>query len=376
VTMKTVGKLMILLLVLFMVAAGTYYYYPEDDGPWIYNTPSTLIVFTPDGFSNITLVNDGRVDSISLGDILTTYLPHQLDQFFIYTERGNITRGEKHHLLEIVPGTFRFNDSMVLALGAFPEGYLSVMDVAPFILDSLGIEHDLPGPENRMLPQQRTEHVLMVIADGFGYYNYLSQDPERIRNISGLENIAPALTAYPSITNVAVSTIITGRPPSVHGIMERKDHQLRVPDIHERARAANYTSTLIEGNIGFLAIPMSNTVDENDDGMIDDDIFRKATKHLNDNLTTVHFHSIDDYGHEYGSDSEEYGKRVGVVDSYIGMLVENLSHRHGKFVVIVVADHGMHATMEPEGTARKGEHGTFSPVDMVSFLGWQWFKGD
>jgi predicted AlkP superfamily pyrophosphatase or phosphodiesterase len=68
----------------------------------------------------------------------------------------------------------------------------------------------------------------------------------------------------------------------------------------------------------------------------------------------VHYHSVDDFGHDYGAVVDETMAELKVIDGYIEELVAQWD---GK--VILLADHGMHSTEEA------GDHGMFRIEDFV-----------
>ena len=103
-------------------------------------------------------------------------------------------------------------------------------------------------------------------------------------------------------------------------------------------------------------IEASLNSDRNSDGTIDDEIFEAALDNLDSDaaLITVHFHSIDDSGHDTGDLPQETMERIRVIDTYIEELV---SGWQGK--VIITSDHGMHPI------SGGGNHGEFRYEDMV-----------
>lgn len=70
----------------------------------------------------------------------------------------------------------------------------------------------------------------------------------------------------------------------------------------------------------------------------------------------IHFHEIDDMGHEYGPDSEEYASAIIRVDQYLSEIYNTLPE---ETFIVIFADHGMHAT------ANGGNHGTLTAADLT-----------
>lgn len=61
-------------------------------------------------------------------------------------------------------------------------------------------------------------------------------------------------------------------------------------------------------------------------------------------FATLYFEAVDDAGHNHGPDSSEVNDAVKAVDARIGDLVAGLAALHQPARLLIVADHGMHAT--------------------------------
>jgi 2,3-bisphosphoglycerate-independent phosphoglycerate mutase len=68
----------------------------------------------------------------------------------------------------------------------------------------------------------------------------------------------------------------------------------------------------------------------------------------------VHFHGLDDRGHDYGDMDQKTLEYIKTIDDYINELA---NHWDGK--IIITADHGMHSTSE------SGSHGEFRFEDLI-----------
>jgi len=73
----------------------------------------------------------------------------------------------------------------------------------------------------------------------------------------------------------------------------------------------------------------------------------------------VHFHGIDDVSHTYGPDAVEVDMKMTEVDGYVRDLMDALPEGT---LVVIAADHGMHAVNED---GRQGNHGTLQPADIL-----------
>jgi predicted AlkP superfamily pyrophosphatase or phosphodiesterase len=202
--------------------------------------------------------------------------------------------------------------------------------------------------------------ALIVFIDGFSYYeyeNFINQWPESF--LASLEPFDKATSVYKPVTNAGYAAMVTGQPPSENGILNRSYREVKTETIFDYADKKGLSHFVIEGNTSIITLNteliLSNDV--NDDGYSDDEIFGSGLEYVKAgyDLGLVHFHSVDDYGHLTGANSDEVMERIRVIDGYTRQLVENWN---GK--VIIVADHGMHST--PDGG---GSHGEFRVEDLL-----------
>ncbi|NLM51585.1 MAG: hypothetical protein GX197_02020 [Firmicutes bacterium] len=203
------------------------------------------------------------------------------------------------------------------------------------------------------------ENVLILYLDGFGYHQYLhAKEAGFAPFMATLPEAEPALAVYQPVTNAGFAAMITGKTPAENGVYSRAQKDLKVPTIFGIAQELGKKAALIEGHIKILNTeiePVLN-IDANKDGLTDDEIFASAQTALRQNydLLFVHFHSIDDLGHSFGDLHQNTLKQIQVVDGYVQELLENWN---GK--VIILSDHGMHATEEA------GNHGVFRYEDLI-----------
>ncbi len=206
---------------------------------------------------------------------------------------------------------------------------------------------------------EKDEKVLLIILDGFGYHQYRhAVDNWYAPVLKSLPMAKPVSTVYTPVTNAGLAAMFTGKPPCDNGVYSRQQKDLNEETIFGVASRMGIKSLLVEGNIKILntEIEPRLNVDSNSNGIVDDDILNTALENMNGEyrLMAVHFHGIDDSGHNSGDLSEETMKAISRTDGYIGKLI---SRWEGK--VIIVADHGMHSTDEG------GDHGEFQCRDMI-----------
>lgn len=206
---------------------------------------------------------------------------------------------------------------------------------------------------------ENDEEVLIVFLDGFGYHQYeYALSNGYISFLGNIEAPRPATSVYKPVTNAGFAAMITGQPPYVNGVHDRKDKDLNTQSIFGKAEELGKKSILIEGDIKILNTeiePILN-IDKNKNGTRDDEIFKDALAQIKNkpDLAMVHFHSIDDMGHKYGDLSNKTMETIKIIDGYVKELSANWK---GK--IIITADHGMHKTTEG------GTHGVFRYEDLI-----------
>jgi len=203
------------------------------------------------------------------------------------------------------------------------------------------------------------QNVMVVLVDGFSFMQFeKALDSGLITFTDQSEFQERAVSVYKPITNSGLAAMITGQPPYINGIYSRDFRELEVPDIFEVLKSRGKSSVLIEGDIGIIDTsiePVLNT-DTDNDGSKDDQIFESALKLIEDgyDMMFVHFHGLDDRGHDYGDTDPETLGYIEIIDGYINDLA---SRWEGK--IIITADHGMHNTGE------SGSHGEFRFEDLI-----------
>lgn len=206
---------------------------------------------------------------------------------------------------------------------------------------------------------ENNERVLIILLDGFSYRQYrYGLTRGYMPFLEGIAEPKMATSVYKPITNGGFAAIITGQPPRVNGVYDRKHRDLKTESIFGRVEKMGKKSVLVEGDIKILNTeiePILN-IDRNENGTRDDEIFETALEAMSNepDLQLVHFHSIDDMGHKYGDTAKETMEALKTIDRYIGDLVANWE---GK--IIITSDHGMHST------SQGGSHGAFRYEDMI-----------
>jgi len=202
-------------------------------------------------------------------------------------------------------------------------------------------------------------NVLLIITDGMGYHQYIyALENGYAPYLASASKADMALSVYRPVTNSGLAAMLTGVPPSQNGIYSREQRVPEIPTILGKLLQEGEEAVLIEGDIQVISTEIDARLhtDTDSDGTIDDEIFEAAWASLDPGATfmAVHFHGIDDAGHDHGDMAQETMESIREADSYIRELA---SGWRGK--VIITSDHGMHST------AYGGDHGEFRYEDMV-----------
>jgi len=99
--------------------------------------------------------------------------------------------------------------------------------------------------------------------------------------------------------------------------------------------------------------------DRDGNGYYDDNVMKNSLDVIQSempDLMYIHFQEIDDMGHEFGPDSDEYESAIIRVDSFLSEIYNALPE---KTLLVIFADHGMHTT------ADGGNHGTLIASDLI-----------
>jgi len=205
---------------------------------------------------------------------------------------------------------------------------------------------------------ENSEKVMVILLDGFGYhqYEYLKKN-NQLPFLSSIENNARVITSYKPVTNTGLAAVLTGKGPAENGVYNREFKDLKSPDIFKKAADLGMESAYIEGNIKILNTsiePILNP-DLNGNNTTDDEVFNETKKQIDkgSQFIFVHFHGIDDSGHNYGPLGEKTIQVIKETDNYISQLAEMWD---GK--IIITSDHGMHTT------SNGGDHGLVLYEDM------------
>jgi predicted AlkP superfamily pyrophosphatase or phosphodiesterase len=243
------------------------------------------------------------------------------------------------------------------------EGEL--IDIAPTAAAALGI----PAPDialGQILREGRADQVLLLFLDGFGYLRFQEAEAAGLVPVlSGLDPPLLGLTTYPPITTVSTASLLTGAPPSIHGVETRGIRKTEQKTLLDAAAAAGLEAAAVEGEA--LAFQLRGASfqlsgDRDGDGGTDDNVLSNALEVISGgmpDLLLVHFHGIDDLGHQYGPGAPEEQAKIQEIDRAVGEIFGALPPGT---LVMIFADHGMH---QETGSDRVGNHRHLIERDML-----------
>ncbi|HWK89888.1 MAG TPA: ectonucleotide pyrophosphatase/phosphodiesterase [Longimicrobium sp.] len=184
-----------------------------------------------------------------------------------------------------------------------------------------------------------------------------------------------AQTIFPSRTLPSHTSMLTGVPPSVHGITfndERIEREGRVgvPTVFDVAQEAGLYTSAIFGKAKFRHLihpgaPRDVQAPPGSEIILAPYIVERALQHLRfrrPNLLFIHIPDPDIAGHALGWMSLSYRTAVRRADGAVSHIVAAARRAYGDDVVVIVtADHGGHGN----------DHGTDEPVDMtIPWIAW------
>lgn len=241
--------------------------------------------------------------------------------------------------------------------------YLSP-DLKTRLPDIFGVWGDAPSIRidhiaKRVLQHIEEEPVMLVLVDAMGWMQYEALR-DKLPFLTTADSVERASTTMPSVSSVALASLLTGKLPGDNGVAAEKIRQIEGEDLFDQLTQRGKESIMIEGHVKLMdfSIPQRLHADENHSGTTDDEVFAGAVSAMEEqpDFLFVHFHGYDDLAHTYGPYSQEAVDGLVQIDEYVRDLYAGF---HGR--LIVIADHGQH---DIQGD-KLGEHGEFLPSDMI-----------
>lgn len=278
---------------------------------------------------------------------LSKVIHEEVKSILVMSHKGEMKYFTELGYLEVNKNTINYME---------PKNRTTIQDIAGIIINPPN-QSVLDTYEDSLYYVNKDEKVMLVYIDGFGYHQYeYAKKNELIPHLTNFGSGTLVNTVYKSVTNAGFCAMITGQPPIVNGIKDRSVRIPKIPTIFDVIHK-NKNHVLIESNGGILKLNTKTiySIDENNDKSTDKEVYENTIKQLQEkqDFVMVHFHGVDDAGHNYGDLNDQTMKVLTEVDGYIGSLLEVWD---GK--VIIVSDHGMHSVED------HGDHGSFRYEDM------------
>ncbi len=282
-----------------------------------------------------------------------TYAWEEIAAETTITETGEISIGETLQPVTSISLTRQQEESSIL---------MNIMDIAPTMAAALGLP-PLPDTVGKVQYQTFASHGVLILLDGLQYekLDALIQSDE-LAFFGSVPEIHKGLTVYPPITTAASAAFLTGTPPQTNGVFGYGFRSTDVTTLFDLAAQNRRSVVAVEGASLPFNLRSAETFlsgDHDGNGFSDDNVFENSLATIQVNmpdLMYIHFHDIDDAGHSYGPESDAYTEAIQRVDGYLSDLYTAFP---AETLVILFADHGMHA--ESEG----GTHGNLISSDLI-----------
>ncbi len=240
----------------------------------------------------------------------------------------------------------------------------SIMDIAPSVAQVMGLP-SLPDPvgEARLSITGDYDHAVMILLDGVQYNKLQSLvNTGRMPFFERFGTIEEGTTVFPPVTTSSTAAFLTGVPPLANGVFGYGYRSTDLTTLFDIADEAGKTVIAVEGyglafNLRNADVTLSGDLDNN--GYTNDNVYENSMQVIQTempDLLYIHFHDVDDMGHEFGPNSEEYETSLIQMDEYLANIYNVLPQNT---FVVIFADHGMHTTDEG------GNHGTLMSLDMI-----------
>ncbi len=281
------------------------------------------------------------------------YIWDEIAEVTTISENGDITIGDH---------TFTATNLTITPSPLSTTIELSIMDIAPTIAFSLGLS-ELPDAIGQVRSSAKAHHGVMILLDGTQYATLQAMISNGdLPFLQSVGEIQQGLTVYPPVTVSSTASLLTGAPPSITQVYGHGYRSTESTTLFDLASEAGLSVVAVEGaSLPFNLRNADTTLsgDRDGNGWSDDNVYTSAMDViLNDmpDLLYIHFHEVDDMGHSYGPDSDEYHAALIRVDSYLAEIVDALPE---DTLIAIFADHGMHATEDG------GNHDSLIASDLI-----------
>ncbi len=186
---------------------------------------------------------------------------------------------------------------------------------------------------------QDGENVIVIELDGFGKNIFDKANEQGVIPFMSSLEVQFANAFYPTISNVNLASMFTGKKPIETGILSRDSREYDVEDIFETLQKNGKTSVYVEGSMSLLNSSLQPILSIPQQGESSDDaVYKNVLKAFeqNPNFIYAHFHGIDDDASKFGPYSEQNLKTVEQADRMVQEIAKSFDG-----TIMIVADHGV-----------------------------------
>lgn len=298
----------------------------------------------------------------TLIDQITFTLEDGSRETFTWDEIAETTSIAENGNVTVADQTFSAISLTIHPSSLASEINLSIMDIAPTMAASLGLP-ELPDAIGEARTTVQADHGVMILLDGTQYATLQAMiSAGDLPFLESIGEISQGLTVFPPFTVSSSASLLTGAPPSVTHVYGHGYRSTEATTLFDLAAEAGLSVVAVEG--ASLPFNLPNTEltlsgDRDGDGWSDDNVYTNAMEVIATDmpdLLYIHFHEIDDMGHAYGPDSQEYHDALIRVDGYLAEIMNALPE---DTIIAIFADHGMHTTDDG------GNHNSLIASDLI-----------
>lgn len=294
-----------------------------------------------------------EIQLITKGEEIASYVWDSIADSASILENGKVIIGNE----TIQP------DTIIVSQAVLPsEIEHSIMDISLVIADFLSIPNLLNESRKPILTGDASNAV-MILVDGLQFRKLQTMiKAGRLPFFAGINEIKQGLSVYPPITTTATAALLTSSRPEVNGVYGYGYRTTETITLFDLAADLDKNVIAIEGaslpfNLRNAEITLSGDRDGN--GFSDDNVCMNSLEVIGSNmpdLMYIHFHEIDDMGHSFGPESQEYEDALVRVDGFLNQIYLALPDNT---IIAIFADHGMHTV------GNGGNHGTLTADDLI-----------
>ena len=230
--------------------------------------------------------------------------------------------------------------------------YLSLLAVAVCVR-WLRPKTFVPQPHQPRSEQPISKRVIIFNLDGFSLNAFRRARMPFLNRMAGQHAVATdgAMTVYRALTNPAFASIITGAPPTVHGVSNNNFGQsIRVDGLPDLVKARLYGSVHVKHfskpNWRVRWFSLVELGAEKTEEVVFATLREDVLNEPDTRLFIVDISETDFIGHSYGTYSRQYLSAGDKADKLIEDFCAWLKQRnlYSEFTFIISSDHGMFIT--------------------------------